>query len=128
MQILKGDINNHSTYLRNDIIEANHSEKGIYHFQHLLRRCHIAGRYYKLFYDFFLRSQKGEELVFIDAGAHAGVFNDVALASGGICYAFESNIYLHAFLKDLYKDNKKLILSNKAVSNQNSTTIFYDGG
>ncbi|XAK01940.1 FkbM family methyltransferase [Campylobacter coli] len=102
--------------------------KGIDHFKILLKRASVAEKYQKLFFDFFLRSQKGEELVFIDAGAHAGVFSDIALASGGICYAFEPNIYLYAFLKDLYKDNEKLILSNKAVSNQNSTTIFYDDG
>lgn len=123
-----------SQYLEYQISEAvSHKlffikTKGIDYFKNLLKRAFVAEKYQKLFYDFFLRSQKGEELVFIDAGAHAGVFSDIALASGGICYAFEPNIYLHAFLKDLYKDNEKLILSNKAVSNQNSTTIFYDGG
>lgn len=123
-----------SQYLEYQISEAvSHKlffikTKGIDYFKNLLKRAFVAEKYQKLFYDFFLRSQKGEELVFIDAGAHAGVFSDIALASGGICYAFEPNIYLHAFLKDLYKDNEKLILSNKAVSNKNSTTIFYDEG
>ena len=42
----------------------------------------------------YLRAQKGEKLVFIDGGAHRGVFSDVCLALGGICYAFEPNIYL----------------------------------
>ena len=50
----------------------------------------------------------------------------MALASGGICYAFEPNIYLVAFLKDLYKDNERLILKEQAISHKNEKTIFYN--
>lgn len=55
-----------------------------------------------------------------------GVFSDVALASGGICYAFEPNIYLVAFLKNLYKDNERLILKEQAISHKNEKAIFYN--
>ncbi|EAH5552728.1 FkbM family methyltransferase [Campylobacter upsaliensis] len=62
----------------------------------------------------------------MDGGTHAGVFSDVALASGGICYAFEPNIYLAAFLKNLYKDNERLILKEQAISHKNEKAIFYN--
>ncbi|EKH7232394.1 FkbM family methyltransferase [Campylobacter upsaliensis] len=83
-------------------------------------------KYRHIFYDFYLRSSRGEEVVFIDGGTHAGVFSDVALASGGICYAFEPNIYLAAFLKNLYKDNERLILKEQAISHKNEKAIFYN--
>lgn len=82
------------------------NKKGIYFFTALLNRSCIAQKYRKFFYDFYLRSQNKEKLIFIDGGAHAGVFSDVALACRGICYAFEPNIHLYAFLKNLYKDKK----------------------
>ena len=75
-----------------------------------------------------MRSSQGERLIFIDAGAHAGVFSDVALASGGICYAFEPNIYLASFLKELYKDNENLIFYQNALSIENKKTKFYNPG
>lgn len=110
-----------------DMAESQQSKEGIYHFQYLLRRAHIAGKYYEIFYEFYLQNQNGKKVVFVDCGAHAGVFSDVALACGGICYAFEPNKYLYAFLRDLYKGNEKLILSNQAVSNKNGKTTFYNG-
>lgn len=100
------------------------NKKDIYFFTALLNRSCIAQKYRKFFYDFYLRSQNKEKLIFINGGAHAGVFSDVALACGGICYAFEPNIHLYAFLKNLYKDNKNLILFNKALSNKNGKTFF----
>lgn len=57
---------------------------------------------------------------------HNGVFSDIALACGGICYGFEPNIYLCAFLNNLYKDNPQFILHQQAISCQNETTRFYD--
>lgn len=66
------------------------------------------------------------QLIFIDGGAHAGVFSDVALACGGICYAFEPNKYLYPFLKEKYENNENLILFNKAISNKNDKIIFYN--
>lgn len=57
---------------------------------------------------------------------HNGVFSDIALACGGICYGFEPNVYLCAFLKNLYKDNPKFILHQEAIFTQNGKTIFYD--
>lgn len=118
-------INNRSSAIRLDMVESQQSKEGIYHFQYLLRRAHIAGKYYEIFYEFYLQNQNGKKVVFVDCGAHAGVFSDVALACGGICYAFEPNKYLYAFLRDLYKGNEKLILSNQAVSNKNGKTTFY---
>lgn len=118
-------INNRSGAIRLDMAESQQSKEGIYHFQYLLRRAHIAGKYYEIFYEFYLQNQNGKKVVFVDCGAHAGVFSDVALACGGICYAFEPNKYLYAFLRDLYKGNEKLILSNQAVSNKNGKTTFY---
>lgn len=118
-------INNRSGAIRLDMVESQQSKEGIYHFQYLLRRAHIAGKYYEIFYEFYLQNQNGKKVVFVDCGAHAGVFSDVALACGGICYAFEPNKYLYAFLRDLYKGNEKLILSNQAVSNKNGKTTFY---
>ena len=118
-------INNRSVAIRLDMVESQQSKEGIYHFQYLLRRAHIAGKYYEIFYEFYLQNQNGKKVVFVDCGAHAGVFSDVALACGGICYAFEPNKYLYAFLRDLYKGNEKLILSNQAVSNKNGKTTFY---
>ncbi|WP_333721635.1 FkbM family methyltransferase [Campylobacter helveticus] len=101
-------------------------EGGVKYFQFLLKRACVATKYHHIFYEFYLRSSKGEELVFIDGGAHAGVFSDVALASGGICYAFEPNVYLTAFLRNLYKDNERLIVLEQAISNKNEKTIFYN--
>lgn len=72
-----------------------------------------------------MRSQRGEELIFIDGGCHNGVFADVALASGGICYAFEPNVYLYAFLRNLYKDNPNFILCESAIAVENKKAIFY---
>ena len=97
-----------------------------YSFEFLLNRAYVAHKYHKIFYDFYLRSQNGEKLVFVDGGCHNGVFSDIALACGGICYAFEPNVYLCAFLKNLYKDNPQFILHQQAISNKNDTTIFYD--
>lgn len=68
----------------------------------------------------------GGDLVFVDGGAHAGVFSDVALACGGICYAFEPNIYLATFLKELYEDNKNLVFSQNALGTENKTAMFYN--
>lgn len=120
-------INNRSGAIRLDMVESQQSKEGIYHFQYLLRRAHIAGKYYEIFYEFYLQNQNGKKVVFVDCGAHVEVFSDVALACGGICYAFEPNKYLYAFLRDLYKGNEKLILSNQAVSNKNGKTTFYNG-
>lgn len=99
---------------------------GFYSFSYLLNRAFVAFKYHKIFYDFYLRSQNGEELVFVDGGVHNGVFSDIALACGGICYGFEPNVYLCAFLKNLYKDNPKFILHQEAIFTQNGKTIFYD--
>ncbi len=107
----------------NSISNPNH--KSFYYFQFLLNRAHIAHKYHKIFYDFYLRSQRGEELVFIDGGCHNGVFADVALASGGVCYAFEPNVYLCAFLRNLYKDNPRFILNESAIATANKKAIFY---
>ena len=97
-----------------------------YAFEFLLNRAYVAHKYHKIFYDFYLRSQKGEKLVFVDGGCHNGVFSDIALACGGICYAFEPNIYLCAFLRNLYKDNPNFILRQQAISINNEKTIFYN--
>ncbi|TQR54474.1 FkbM family methyltransferase [Campylobacter troglodytis] len=79
-----------------------------------------------MFYDFYLRKERGERLVFVDAGCHNGVFADLALACGGLCYAFEPNIYLCAFLRNLYKNKADFILHEAAISTQDGKTIFYD--
>ncbi|MFQ6342563.1 FkbM family methyltransferase [Campylobacter sp. VTCC 70190] len=99
---------------------------GIGYFKHLLDRAGIAPKYHHIFYDFYLRTQNNEKLVFIDGGTHAGVFSDVALACGGLCYAFEPNIYLAAFLKNQYKDETRFILYQQALSNKNEKSIFYN--
>lgn len=100
---------------------------GFYSFTYLLNRAYVAFKYHKIFYDFYLRHhQNGEKLVFVDGGVHNGVFSDIALACGGICYGFEPNIYLCAFLNNLYKDNPQFILHQQAISCQNETTMFYD--
>lgn len=100
--------------------------KSFYHFLFLLNRACVAQKYHKIFYDFYLRSQMGEELVFIDGGCHNGVFSDVALASGAICYAFEPNIYLCVFLRNLYKNNPRFILCESAIATANKKAIFYN--
>lgn len=105
---------------------ANQNQKSFYYFQFLLNRAYVAHKYHKIFFDFYLRSYSGEELVFIDGGCHNGVFADVALASGGICYAFEPNVYLCAFLRNLYKDNPHFILHECAIATENKKAIFYD--
>lgn len=97
-----------------------------YSFEFLLNRAYVAQKYHKIFYDFYLRNKNGEQLVFVDGGCHNGVFSDIALACGGICYAFEPNVYLCAFLRNLYKDNPHFILHQQAISNKNDKTIFYD--
>jgi len=74
LERVKNEINGHNSWLKFELLEALQSKEGIYHFQSLLRRSYVAGKYYPLFYDFHLRASKGEELVIIDAGAHAGVF------------------------------------------------------
>ncbi|WP_213243568.1 hypothetical protein [Campylobacter vulpis] len=43
---------------------------GVKHFQLLLKRAEIRLKYHHIFYDFYLCSSKGEEVVFIDGGAH----------------------------------------------------------
>ena len=102
------------------------TNQSFYHFQFLLNRAYVAPKYHKIFYDFYLRSQKGESLIFIDGGCHNGVFSDIALACGGIVYAFEPNVYLCAFLRNLYKDNPRFILHDKAIATKNAKTIFYN--
>lgn len=97
-----------------------------YAFEFLLNRAYVAHKYHKIFYEFYLRNQKGERLVFVDGGAHNGVFSDIALACGATCYAFEPNIYLCAFLRNLYKDNPNFTLHEAAISNKNKKTIFYN--
>lgn len=73
-----------------------------------------------------MRSQNGEKLVFVDGGCHNGVFADVALACGGVVYAFEPNVYLCAFLRNLYRNNPRFILHEKAIATKNERTIFYN--
>lgn len=109
----------------NALANANLNHKSFYYFQFLLNRAYVAHKYHRIFYDFYLRSQRGEELIFIDGGCHNGVFADVALASGGICYAFEPNVYLCAFLRNLYKDNPRFILRESAIAAENKKAIFY---
>lgn len=74
------NLTNTTAAARLDIVESQQAREGIYHFQYLLRRAHVAGKYYELFYEFYLRNQRGEKVVFVDCGAHAGVFSDIALA------------------------------------------------
>lgn len=109
-----------------ELLQNAQMRGGVSYFNFLLERAEIRPKYRHIFYDFYLRSSRGEEVVFIDGGTHAGVFSDVALASGGICYAFEPNIYLAAFLKNLYKDNERLILKEQAISHKNEKVIFYN--
>lgn len=116
-----------STLNTNKIIDdLKNGGGGFYAFAFLLKRANVACKYHKIFYDFYLRSQNNEKLVFVDGGCHNGVFSDIALACGAISYAFEPNIYLCAFLKNLYKNNPDFILSQRAISNKNDKTIFYD--
>ena len=49
LQNAKNEIKNHTNWLKFDTIEHLRREKGIYHFQSLLRRAHIHGKYYSLF-------------------------------------------------------------------------------
>lgn len=65
-------------------------------------------------------------LLFVDGGAHNGVFSDVALACGAIVHAFEPNKYLCAFLRNYYQNNKHFILHQSAISIKNEKTIFYN--
>ena len=97
-----------------------------YDFLFLLNRAYVAPKYHKIFYDFYLRKERGERLVFVDGGCHNGVFADIALACGGLCHAFEPNAYLCAFLRNLYKNNAAFILHESAISTQDGETIFYD--
>ena len=99
-----------------------------YDFLFLLNRAYVAPKYHKIFYDFYLRKERGERLVFVDGGCHNGVFADIALACGGLCHAFEPNAYLCAFLRNLYKNNADFILHEAAISTQDGETIFYDAG
>ena len=46
-----------------DMVESQQSKEGIYHFQYLLRRAHIAGKYYEIFYEFYLQNQNGKKVV-----------------------------------------------------------------
>ena len=113
------DVNKISYDLRN-------GGAGFYAFDFLLKRANVAFKYHKFFYDLYLRGQNNEKLIFIDGGCHNGVFSDIALACGAVSYAFEPNIYLCAFLNNLYKDNPNFILAQQAISNKNEKTIFYN--
>lgn len=128
LERVRNEINGHSSWLKFELLEAIQAKEGIYHFQTLLRRSYVAGKYYSLFYDFRARASRGEELIFIDGGAHAGVFSDVVLACGGHCYAFEPNVYLASFLKELYKNNDKISVYQQALGIENKKTIFYNPG
>ena len=108
------------------IADLNNGGGGFYAFELLLRRALVAPKYRKIFYDFYLKNQNGEKLIIIDGGAHKGVFSDVALACGAICHAFEPNLYLCAFLRNLYKNNKNFILHEAAIGTKNEKTTFYD--
>ena len=68
--------------LEKKLFEAymNFRAEGVGNLKFLLRRSYIHHKYHKIFYDFYLRARNGEKLVFIDGGAHAGVFSDVCLA------------------------------------------------
>lgn len=125
----KNEIKGHTSWaVSRQIPEGIQSKEGIYYFQSLLRRSYVSGKYYSLFYDFRARSTRGEELVFIDGGAHAGVFSDVVLACGGHCYAFEPNVYLASFLKELYKNNDKISVYQQALGIENKKAMFYNPG
>lgn len=97
-----------------------------YAFEFLLNRAYVAHKYHKIFYDFYLRNQRGEKLVFIDGGVHNGVFADVALACGGVVHGFEPNLYLCTFLRTLYKNEPKFILHENAISTANEKTFFHN--
>ncbi len=108
------------------IHDLNNGGGGFYAFELLLRRAFILPKYRPIFYDFYLRHQKGEPLLIIDGGTHKGVFSDVALACGAVCHAFEPNLYLCAFLRNLYKNNPRFILHEAAIATKNDKTVFYD--
>lgn len=48
-------INNRSGAIRLDMVESQQSKEGIYHFQYLLRRAHIAGKYYEISMNFIYK-------------------------------------------------------------------------
>lgn len=112
---------------RNNYSDFERQTISIDRFQFLLTRANIPHKYKPIFINLYIQSEKKEEeLIFIDGGAHAGVFCDVALACGGICYAYEPNIFLYTFLKNLYKNNNNIILSNKALSHEAGKMKFYN--
>ncbi len=54
--------------------------------------------------------------------------SDIILHCGGVSYAFEPNIYLHAILAHKYANNPDVVLYNKAVDERNYRTKFLQDG
>lgn len=54
--------------------------------------------------------------------------SDIILHCGGVSYAFEPNIYLHAILARKYANNPDVVLYNKAVDERNYRTKFLQDG
>ena len=98
---------------------------GIETFTYFLNKCGIPQKYTKIFLDLYIKS-KNEKLVFIDGGAHAGHFSDIALYMKSLVYAFEPNYYLGYFLKDKYENNKNFIFFQQALSDKNQKLMFYN--
>ncbi|TQR27914.1 FkbM family methyltransferase [Campylobacter sp. MIT 97-5078] len=101
--------------------------KGFYMLDFMLESACVPRHYYDIFYKIpYLTQSTGKKMVCIDCGAHKGAISDIFLHTSALVYAFEPNIYLHAFLKHKYQGVKDMQLYQKAVSNGNYITEFRD--
>lgn len=104
-------------------------ESSIHRLDFLLESASVRKAYRDIFYKMPYEAQKrGKKLICIDGGAHRGIVSDIVLLCQGVSYAFEPNIYLHAFLKEKYKDEKDVFLYPYALADQNFTANFKDCG
>ncbi len=76
----------------------------------------------------YLKKKSGYTVkIFFDVGSHKGTYTDLFFRNYKIdkAYIFEPQKKIFQFLKDKYKKNKKIFISNKAVSNLNSVKKLY---
>jgi FkbM family methyltransferase len=94
----------------------------------MLNDTHVPQKYRFMFYEMC------ENDIFIDGGMNEGKVTDICVKVGAKVYGFEPNPLAHKFLKNKYRNNKNVIVENKAIADKNDimefcfNSIFDQGG
>lgn len=118
------------------IINALCDPNGLGKLELMLHNVYAPHHYYYIFHQLPLYIQKaqerGEKVLCLDCGAHAGLMSDIFLWCGAQTHAFEPNPTILPFLKKKFSKqilDGEFVLNPVAVSdNDGEMDLFVDGG